>query len=306
MDPAAILQRVLQWPLVVFVMRVLDVYGRAPGGLLANGLAFATLFAAFPIMLVVLGVAGFLVNDPSAQTRLADALKQLFPPLADLVDQALGALSAGASVASLFGLIGVIWAVSQFYVTLDVAFSRIFADTDQRDAVRRTVRGFLWVAVLIALVVAMILLGVVTTTVGTLFPDVPLTVTGIRSVVGSWPFLFAMGVGVIFLAYRTLPPRTPRVRAIWLPAVIAGVAIVALSQLFLTLAPLLVSAAALAGSLATAFIALAWLSFTFQALLYGAAWVRVRDDALAGRDPVAPGSALAGPAAPAEPGGGGQ
>ena len=38
-----------------------------------------------------------------------------------------------------------------------------------------------------------------------------------------------------------------------------------------------------AGSLATAFIALAWLSFTFQALLYGAAWVRVRDDRSASR-----------------------
>jgi uncharacterized BrkB/YihY/UPF0761 family membrane protein len=303
MDPAAILARVLDRPLVVLVMRVLDVYGRAPGGLLANGLAFATLFAAFPIMLVVLGVAGLLVNDPVAQDRLAEALKSLFPPLADVVDQALGALTAGATAASLLGLVGVIWAVSQFYVTLDVAFSRIFAETHQRDAVRRTVRGFLWVAVLVALVVAIVLIGLVTTTVGTLFPDVPVTVSGLRSIVGSWPFLLAMGVGVIFLAYRTLPPGTPTIRAIWLPAVVAGIAIVALSQLFLTLAPLLVSAAALAGSLATAFIALAWLSFTFQALLYGAAWVRVRDEAMAGRDAPPEGSALPGPAAPTEPGG---
>ena len=88
--------------------------------------------------------------------------------------------------------------------------------------------------------------------------------------------------------------------------------IVALSQLFLVLAPLLVGAARLAGSLATAFIALAWLSFTFQALLYGAAWVRVRDEtrqrhryARAGRSGGGR-SALAGPAAPAEPGVGGE
>ncbi|HWO49611.1 MAG TPA: hypothetical protein VNM42_07050, partial [Solirubrobacterales bacterium] len=80
-----------------------------------------------------------------------------------------------------------------------------------------------------------------------------------------------------------------------------GVVIVLLSQLFVFLAPRLVGIAALAGSLATAFIALAWLSFTFQALLYGAAWVRVRDDHAR-----AAASALAGTAAPAEPGGGGQ
>ena len=53
---------------------------------------------------------------------------------------------------------------------------------------------------------------------------------------------------------------------------------VILSQIFTFLVPRLVGVAALAGSLASAFIALAWLSFTFQALLYGAAWVRVRDE----------------------------
>ena len=50
--------------------------------------------------------------------------------------------------------------------------------------------------------------------------------------------------------------------------------IVVLSQVFARLVPLLVGAAAIVGSLATAFVALAWLSFSFQALLYGAAWVQ--------------------------------
>ena len=62
------------------------------------------------------------------------------------------------------------------------------------------------------------------------------------------------------------------------PAVIVGVAFVVLTQVFTFLVPRLVGVAALAGSIASAFIALAWLSFTFQALLYGAAWVRVRED----------------------------
>ena len=67
------------------------------------------------------------------------------------------------------------------------------------------------------------------------------------------------------------------------------------------LAPLLVGAARLAGSLATAFIALAWLSFTFQALLYGAAWVRVRDEAATAAESTRP--APAGPAGGVSPGG---
>ncbi len=100
----------------------------------------------------------------------------------------------------------------------------------------------------------------------------------IRGFLGSWVFLLVTGIVVIALIYRILPAEAPAFSSIWLPAVLVGIAVVVLSQIFLVLAPLLVGAAKLAGSLATAFIALAWLSFSFQALLYGAAWVRVRED----------------------------
>ena len=53
---------------------VLDVYGRAPGGLLANGLAFAALFAIVPIALVTLGVAGPARRRPGGPAQLGDAL----------------------------------------------------------------------------------------------------------------------------------------------------------------------------------------------------------------------------------------
>jgi uncharacterized BrkB/YihY/UPF0761 family membrane protein len=82
--------------------------------------------------------------------------------------------------------------------------------------------------------------------------------------------------------------------------VVVGLALVVLSQVFTFLVPRLVGVAALAGSLASAFIALAWLSFGFQALLYGAAWVRVREDGIPARLP------LGGAAPAAEPGGGGE
>ena len=59
MDPAAILERVLDQPQVAGSCAVLDIYGRAAGGLLANGLAFSALFAAIPTPLLILGIAGF-------------------------------------------------------------------------------------------------------------------------------------------------------------------------------------------------------------------------------------------------------
>jgi uncharacterized BrkB/YihY/UPF0761 family membrane protein len=107
---------------------------------------------------------------------------------------------------------------------------------------------------------------------------------------------------VVLLIYRAVPPRTPSWRAAGIPAATVGAVVVVLSRAFVFLVPRLVGVEALAGSLASAFVTLAWLSLTFQALLLGAAWVRVRDEGDGG--PGSAGSAALGrAAAPAEPGG---
>ena len=302
MDPAAILAGFLDRPRVVTVRRVLDVYGKAPGGLLANGLAFTALFAIVPVALVTLGVAGALVDDPRIQAQLAVAIGSLLPPVRDLIDDALRSMSAGARLTSILGVVGLVWTVSQFYVTLDVAFSRIFTGLPERDLVRRTARGFIWVAGLVGFVVALIVGGSLAAAAEAFLPTSTTALISFSRIVSSPPVVVALGIGVVLSVYRIVPPVAPTWRAATLPAVVAGTAIVVLSQLFLFVAPRIVGAAAVAGSLAAAFIALAWLSFTFQLLLLGAAWVSVRDGG-----PVPPtGSVLAGPAATAEPGVGGE
>jgi YihY family inner membrane protein len=303
MDPSKILERFLDRPRVVVLRTVLYIYGHAPGGLLANGLAFAALFATFPIALVTLGVAGWLVDDPAVQAQLADTISALFPPLSELVDQALLTLSNGAGVTSLVGLVALIWTVSQFYVTLDIAFARVFDDRRERDVIWRTARGFVSVAGLVGIVVALIVGASLAAAAEAFLPASSSAVNGLRRGLTSLPVVTALGVVAVTLVYRIVPSQAPAWRAVGLPAIIAGVAIVVLSQLFLFLAPRLIGAALLAGSLATAFVALAWLSFTFQVLLLGASWVRVRDDPVGAR---AQALALARAATPAETSVGGE
>jgi YihY family inner membrane protein len=301
MDPMAILARFLDQPQVARIRAVLDIYGHAAGGLLANGLAFSALFAAIPTALVVLGLAGWIAGDTATRDKVSEALIEAFPPIADLIEGALDAMTRGAAAASIIGVIGLIWTVSQLYGALDVAFARIYSDTPERDIVRRTARGFAVVGILAVIIIG----AIVITALGAMIDsmtmiDIPIA-TSTGRILGSIPFLCLAAVGATFVVYRALPPKAPSRRAAFVPAVMVGIAIVILTQIFTFLVPRLVGVAALAGSLASAFIALAWLSFSFQALLYGAAWVRVREE---GVRPA--GSALGGPTAPAEPGGGGQ
>ena len=302
MDPAAILQRILGDRRVARIMAVLDTFGKAPGGLLANGLAFSTLFASIPTLLLALGLAGLIAQgDEAVVERISNALIEAFPPLTDIIESSMLAVSQGAAITGLIGLVGVIWTVSQLYVTLDVAFSRIFSATPERDIVRRTARGFIWVAILAAAIIGMIVLASVASAFDALVPGTFPIAGTILNVLGSQAFFLAatiVGVGVL---YRVMPPTPLSLGTLGPPAVVAGVAMWLLTQAFAFLAPRLVGVAALAGSLATAFIALAWLSFLFQAMLYGAAWVKVREDERLAR------SGDLGRSAPsAEPGGGGE
>ena len=283
-------------------MAVLDTYGRAPGGLLANGLAFSTLFASIPTFLLALGLAGWIAGDPELAKKITDALVAAFPPLADVIQSSMTAFTTGAAVTGILGLIGVVWTVSQLYVTLDVAFSKIFSAVPERDVFRRTARGFVWVAILAAAIIAVVILAAIATALDAVLPGkFPLAGT-LVTVVTSQLFLLVGTILGVAILYRVMPPRAPRLRALIPPAIAAGVAMWFLTQAFTFLVPRLVGVAKLAGSLATAFIALAWLSFMFQALLYGAAWVKVREDERIASES----GVLAGPAASTEPRGGGE
>lgn len=264
---------------------MLDAYGAAAGGLLANGLAFAALFSTIPILLVALGMAGWLAGDPAVQERLALRLIATFPPLADLIADALVAITTGAPITGVIGLVGLVWTVSQLYVALDVAIARIFADTPERDVFRRTLRGLVWVALLVAAVVGVVALGSIAALADALTPDGLGAGRFVRLVLGSVPGQMLLAIGVLAILYRWVPPRRPGWQAILPPAVIAAIVIVVLTQVFVFLAPRLVGIAAVVGTLATVFFALAWFSFSFQALLLGAAWVKVRSGPPRGRAP---------------------
>jgi YihY family inner membrane protein len=280
-DPMAILSRVLDAPRVVEVRAVLDTYGRAAGGLLANGLAFSTMFAAIPTLLLILGFAGFVANDSAVSDAISRVLVSAFPPLEDLIDSALTAIKQGAAAASILGVIGLAWTVSNLYGALDVAFARIYTGIPERDMVRRTARGFLVVGLLAVVIIGLVLIaGLAAALDSTALGKIPFATT-LTSLATSWPVMIVVAIVGVLVVYRTLPPRAPSLRAELLPAILVGTGIVILTQVFTFLVPRLVGVAALAGSLASAFIALAWLSFSYQALLYGAAWVRIREHGVA-------------------------
>jgi membrane protein len=264
--------RITANPIISQGLAVMDAANEAAAPLFAAALAFATLFAVIPLILLLAGLIGFFVQDPIQRNALLDSLVNLVPPLAELFETTLDNLAAASGTLSIIGLIGLLWGSSSFYAALDEVMRRIFPGGTIRDPVVRRIRGVLVILIVIGLVVGSYLLTAIW---DLLDPDV--------ADYGIWRSMGpVIGIGatmlVVWGCYLFIPTKPPSWRAAFWPAVVAGLGIGLLTSLFGLLTPILVGSLAGLGVIASVFGALIWLNFSYQILFYGAAWARVRRD----------------------------
>jgi membrane protein len=268
--------RVMGWRAVLAARAVMQRYSDAGGGLLAGGLTYSALFALLPCLLLLGGILGFIVHDPERRQAVVAGIGDALPPLRGLLEASLESMKDGAVGFGTIGLVGFAWGASRFYGSLDDAMARIFTDAPKRGVVARTIRGILSIGLLVSVFI------------------VGLALTGIRSFLAEetagrlgadsrffWGVVTPLLTIAVFLTaiaaiYRFVPARHVPWRSIGLPAVVVGVLLAAITQLFSYIAPRLIGTAAIYGTFIAIFAAMVWLSTAFQLLLVGAAWVRER------------------------------
>ena len=105
-----------------------------------------------------------------------------------------------------------------------------------------------------------------------------------------WGYLVSLTALLVFVlvvlaVYRLVPTAPPTLREALLPAIVAGIGIGLVTNLFSLLAPVLIGGLSGFGVIATIFGVLIWLNLSYQILLYGAAWARLRRDRARARLP---------------------
>jgi len=268
--------RLLGLPRVQVLRSVLDGYGAAGGGLLAAGLAYAGLFALVPGVLLILGIGGLVLGDGELHDTFVESVVAVIPPLRDLLGPALSDLRAQAGSTTLIGAIGLAWGASRFYDAFERAIARVFGNDDRRGFVARTLLGVLSVILLGAAFWLVTILTGLRAFIDAAVGEGAHPLAGLAGILMDMAGLLVV-VAALACVYRLVPSRRPRWAAVILPAAAVSISLVAIVRLFVFLAPRLIGAAAVLGTLATVFVALAWLSITFQAVLLGAAWVHARD-----------------------------
>jgi len=247
----------------------------AGGSLLSAGLAFYALFALLPALLLLSGLAGWLITDPATRAALVGDLVRRLPPLAGPFEDTLDRLVSDRGTFTIVGIIGFAWGASNFYGSLDEAIARLFRGGRARGIVERRIRGVVGVGALMGAALASVVAGSARA-----YVEATLQVGGdvqFWSVVG--PALTAAAqVLAVLVVYRVVPTAPPSWSDALLPAVVTGLAIALLTDVFTLLAPRLVGGLQAFGVLAALFGALIWLNYGFQLLLLGAAWAALRRD----------------------------
>ena len=279
-----LLDRILHLPPAVLVMDLMERYGAAGGGVTAAGLAYSTIVAILPTLLLLVSILGFLIADPAERDRVLQALAAQIPPLEDLISEILTQISQGAWTFSIIGVIGVTWGASRVYAALDTSVALFFPREPRRDIVRQTLESLACVAFFVGSVLgaAALLLFVA---------DLSIVPSGdtdqlVRRLI-ALVIMTAWFVGALFLAYWYIPARRVPWRDAAVPAFVAGIVISLVTQIFAVIAPVFFRSLAIYGTFIALFAALIWLSLCTQVVLLGVAWIARRVNA---PQPIRPGS----------------
>jgi membrane protein len=261
--------------------------------MLAGALAYFSFFSLVPALLLFVSLLGILIEDAALRADLINALVNQLDPIRDVAEAVIEGLASSGRTGTIVGVLGLLWGASGFYGALQGAMLRMFPGPGGRDFLRTRINGVITVAVVLAtlLVTVVVIFGLPFLTAWVDRRCVELRVldvavldgfcsidfvqlSGAIAVVGAMAIAFA----AVLTIYLVIPTAGPTFRQAFWPAVLVGLAIGGLTTLFGWIAPLLVRNWLALGIVGSVFISLIWLNLVFQALIYGAAFARLRRD----------------------------
>ncbi|HVL32569.1 MAG TPA: YhjD/YihY/BrkB family envelope integrity protein, partial [Actinomycetota bacterium] len=101
--------RVKEAPGIRTVIAVQKRYGEDQAGLLASSITYHGFLSLFPLMLVALSVAGFVLQDFEARRSFTEDMASAVPGLRTLLGDSLDALVRNRRATGIVGLGGLLW-----------------------------------------------------------------------------------------------------------------------------------------------------------------------------------------------------
>ena len=113
-------------PVIGTGMAVNARYGANAGGQFSASIAFFGFLSLFPLLLVSMSVAGFLLRDPALQAEWIQRLSEAVPGLSTAFGESITSLVSHRATSGIVGLVGLVWTGMRVIESTSVATNRVF------------------------------------------------------------------------------------------------------------------------------------------------------------------------------------
>lgn len=196
----------------------------------ATTIAFFTIFALPPLLILVVTIGSFFLEAQEIQAILVNMIKENLPIPTETVLVFIENLLAERTTLSIIGIIGLFWSGSGVLTSLTVNIDRAFPDTRRRTIFQSRLIAFLMIGVLGFLLILSSLL----TTILNLIYRIDFPYIDIDPSLRIFPSLFAFFFRFLLLLglYYWIPNTHVRRRAAFWGALIATTAVEITSRVF--------------------------------------------------------------------------
>ncbi|HEX4834996.1 MAG TPA: YihY/virulence factor BrkB family protein [bacterium] len=259
-------------------------------------IAFAAIYAMFPLVLTLTAIGGAILHEATVRAALIREVGAAFPE--QIAKELADVITTAGTYSGLIGLVGFLslfWAGSNLFAAIEVSFSRIFG-VAPRGIVQQRAVAFLIILVFSALLV----LSVAASNAVLLRPSRPGWERGpYLGVLGGWVFAMLMHLVI----YAVVPNVRLPFRALWPGAVLAGTFLEIATLVFPLYIRHLAGFNRFGDAFGLIFLLMTWFYFLAYILLAGAEVIALRSASSTGRErPGAVPARLATPEAPLRPG----
>jgi membrane protein len=257
------------------IRRAVREYMEDDGANLAAALAFSAFFSLFPLILLLVSLASFVVQPEEARRWVLDNVRVLqFAPdqtsvLVQTVTGIIEARGVGTGLAAVIGVLGLLLGASGVFGTLQTAINRAW-DCDQGGNVLKA--KLVDFGMVLALVVVLLL----STGLSALLNAIQEGAAGlIGDVAWLWQIIdvlvtTAVIAGIIAVLFRTLPQGGVTWREVWPGALLTAIGWELLRQLFAFYLGHFANYQAIYGTLGGIIALQTWIYLSAQVLLFAA------------------------------------
>ena len=240
----------------------------------AAGMAYYTLFSLFPLLIVMVTIGSYFVNDGQTSKWVAQLVIGILPVSQDLVERNIERIQVVRNSVGFLGLVGLLWSGSNAFSMMVHHITNAWPETGRRSFFEKKLFGLAMVIILILVLFAMTLSSTLLNAILRFKDTIPgldlllnsgMWVAGAKVVYWVVPFL------LFYSLYRIIPNGKVPIKAAGISALVVTIIWRTASNLFqLYLGSDFARYEVIFGSLSAIVILLLWIYISSVILFFGA------------------------------------